>query len=54
MSEIYCGIGKFPKKSKLGTMKQCAEKRQRLPPLPRKKLFSYCHLCKNYDRIISL
>jgi hypothetical protein len=28
MSDIYCGIGKIPKNSKLGTMKQCAEKKQ--------------------------
>lgn len=25
---IYCGIGKIPKKKKLGTMRQCAEKKQ--------------------------
>ena len=28
MSEIYCGIGKIPSKSRLGSMKECAEKKQ--------------------------
>lgn len=28
MSGIYCGIGKIPKKSRLGSMKECAEKKQ--------------------------
>lgn len=28
MSDIYCGVGAVPKKSKLGSMKQCAEKKQ--------------------------
>ena len=28
MTNIYCGIGKIPKNSKKGTMKECAEKGQ--------------------------
>jgi hypothetical protein len=28
MTDIYCGIGKVPKGQKLGTMKECAEKKQ--------------------------
>lgn len=28
MSQIYCGIGKIPKSSRLGSMKECAEKKQ--------------------------
>ena len=28
MSEIFCGIGKVPAKSRLGSMKECAEKKQ--------------------------
>lgn len=28
MPEIFCGVGKIPKKSRLGTMQECAEKGQ--------------------------
>jgi len=28
MSGIYCGVGKVPKKSRLGTMKECASQKQ--------------------------
>ena len=28
MSDIFCGIGKIPKKSRRGTMRECAEKGQ--------------------------
>jgi hypothetical protein len=28
MPDVYCGIGKVPKKSRMGSMKECAEKGQ--------------------------
>ena len=28
MSAIFCGVGKIPKKSRRGTMRECAEKKQ--------------------------
>lgn len=28
MPEVYCGIGQMPKKMRLGSMKECAEKKQ--------------------------
>lgn len=28
MSKIFCGVGKVPKKSRRGTMRECAEKKQ--------------------------
>ena len=28
MPDVFCGIGKVPPKAKLGSMKECAEKKQ--------------------------